>query len=234
MNTLQQQALRLPQRARDRLAGLAHRLGASGAPVKVAEAARGICLLALELARGAAGGSAANAACIAASDPVQRSVRNALGAFITLLDTEPVTTPMERDRERGEERARAGAALHHLPTPERRDLHTQALRLPEQARSDLAALAAALRAAGASVTAAEAMRGLCLLALEIADGAAGPELSEAFEIAARDSTASGMCRALDAVRQLLDGVPSTTPEPPPPTPPTWRPGDSSPPTKRAA
>ncbi|MBK8824799.1 MAG: hypothetical protein IPN58_19985 [Anaerolineales bacterium] len=104
MNTLQQQALRLPQRARDRLAGLAHRLGASGAPVKVAEAARGICLLALELARGAAGGSAANAACIAASDPVQRSVRNALGAFITLLDTEPVTTPMERDRERGEDR----------------------------------------------------------------------------------------------------------------------------------
>lgn len=221
---LDTQALRLPQRARDRLAGLAIRLSASGPPVKAAEATRGLCLLTLDLARGAAGNDAADAVRIAASDPAPASVRNALGAIVALLDSEPSTTPMLDDPATG--------ARSPMPTGRRRNLHSQALRLPQRARCDLEALTVELRVAGARVSAAEAIRGLCLLALEIADGGAGAEFSAAFCIAARDPTAQGQHRALEAVQRLLDGAPSTTPEPSPPTP---RSGDSLPPTtKRAA
>ena len=201
---LDTQALRLPQRARERLAALANRLSASGPPLKTAEATRGLCLITLDLACGAAGNGAAEAVRIAASDPAPASVRNALGAIAALVDSEPRTTPMRDD-------PAAGARFPRL-TGRRRNLHNQALRLPHRARGDLKALTAECRAAGAHVSAAEAIRGLCSLALEIADGGAGDEFSAAFCIAARDPTAQGEQRALEAVQRLLDGAPSTTPE----------------------
>jgi hypothetical protein len=151
-------------------------------------------------------------------------VGNALGAVVALLDCAASTTPMLDDP--------AAGARAPMPTGRRRNLQSQALRLPQRARDDLEALTTELRAAGARVSAAEVMRGLCLLALEIADGGAGAEFSAAFCTAARDPTAQGQHRALEAVQRLLDGAPSTTPEPLPPTP---RSGDTLPPTtKRAA
>jgi hypothetical protein len=221
---LDTQALRLPPRARDQLAALAIRLSASGPPLTAAEAARGLCLLTLDLARGAAGNDAADAVRIAASGPAPASVRNALGTLVALLDGEPSTTPMLDDP--------AAGARSPAPTGRHRNLHSQALRLPPHARCDLEALTVELRAARPRASAGEVTRGLCLLALEIADGGAGAELSAAFCIAARDPTADGQHRALEAVQRLLDGAPSTTPEPLPPTP---RSRDTLPPTtKRAA
>jgi hypothetical protein len=223
-HALDTQALRLPPHARDRLAGLAIRLSASGPPLTAAEAARGLCLLALDLARGAAGNDAADAVRIAARNPAPASVRNALGALVALLDGEPSTTPMLDDP--------AAGARSPVPTGRHRNLHSQALRLPPHARCDLEALIVELGVAGARISAGKAIRGLCLLALEIADGGAGAEFSAAFCIAARDPTTDGQYQALKAVKRLLDGAPSTTPEPSPPTP---RSGDPLPPTtKRAA
>jgi hypothetical protein len=91
------QALRLPQHARDRLVRLAVHLGASGPQVKVAQATRGLCLLALDLARGTAGSELAAAVRVAASDPAQASVRNALGAIVILLDSVASTMPVRSE-----------------------------------------------------------------------------------------------------------------------------------------
>ena len=49
---LNSQALRLSRRARDRISMLATELLAPGSVTTAAQAARGLCLLALELARG--------------------------------------------------------------------------------------------------------------------------------------------------------------------------------------
>jgi hypothetical protein len=222
------QALRLPQHARDRLARLAVHLGASGPQVKVAQVTRRLCLLALGLARGEAGHDVAAALRLAASDPAQASVRNALAAIVTLLDSDASTMPVQSEPAANETRK---AARPSTRRGHRRNLHTQALRLPQHARADLDALTTELCAAGSVVSAAEAMRGLCLLALELAIGGAGAEFSAAFCVAARDPTAEGRQQALEAIRQLVNGVPSTTPEP---SPPTRRRGDSLPSTKRAA
>ena len=45
-------------------------------------------------------------------------------------------------------------------------------------------------------------------------GFAGTEAARAFRLAARDSTAEGVQRALGEVKFLLESVPSTTPDPP--------------------
>lgn len=201
---LKAQALRLPQHAHVQLGGLATRLSASDSPVKRAKAARGLCLLALDLARGAAGDGAAAAVRIAAGDPAPRSVRNALGVLAAQLDSEPKTTPM-RDHP---------AAHARFPKPTERSLRNQGLRLPPRARDYLEALTQELRADGAHVsTAAETIRGLLLLALEIAHGGAGDAFSAAFCLAAGDSTAEGQLRALAEVQQALGYPPSTTLEP---------------------
>jgi hypothetical protein len=166
---------------------------------------------------------------LAAGDPAHATVLRALGAIIPLLDSEASTMPMRSEPAANETRT---AGRPSTPRGRRRNLHSQALRLPQHARVDLDALTSELRAAGTYVSAAEAVRGLCLLALEIAIGGAGPDLATAFGVAARDPSAHGRHQALEAILQLVDGVPSTTPEP---SPPTRRPGDSLPPTtKRAA
>jgi hypothetical protein len=201
------QALRLPQHAREQLARLVTRLSAGNPPLTAAEVARGLCMLTLDLARGAAGNGVAEAVRIAARDPAPASVRYALCAIGALLDSEPKTTPLRDDP--------AAGARFPMPTP--RPLYNQALRLPHRALSYLKELTTALRAAGAQVSAAEALRGLCLLALAIADGDAGDECSAAFCIAARDSTAQGQRRALEAVQRLLDRAASAMPEPSQPT-----------------
>lgn len=208
---LRVQALRLPPHARDRLTALTIRLRASGADVAAAKVARGLCALALELASGRVGTATAAAFGIAASDPA--AVRSAVNAFVLLLDTEPPTVPLPADvgatRPREGRRSRARRRLR-LP------LDVQALRLLEPAQADLDALAR-----GAGVKPAEAMRGLCLLALELVSGAAGAEVADAMCIAAIDPTPAGSQRAIEALRALLDGPPTipapSVAEPPPPS-----------------
>jgi arginine repressor len=221
---LHSQALRLPQRARERLSALAKELHAAGYDLTAAQVTRGLCLLALELTLGRAGTTVAGVFRLAASDPTAPGVRSALDAFLWLLDVEPCTTPRFPDAHAGERASTSKRA--------RRDLHNQALRLPQRVRDQLESLAAELRVAGADVTAGEVARGLCLLALEIVHDAAGTEIAEVFRIAASDPTAEGTRRALKAVQSLLDGVPSTMPDPPllDDAAPTTRSEDSSPPS----
>jgi hypothetical protein len=104
--------------------------------------------------------------------------------------------------------------------------------VPKGAREQLKTLAAELCAVGARVSAAQATRGLCLLALEILNRAAGTDIANAFRVAASDPTAKGARAAFNAVQARLNGVPSTTPDPPSldePTPTTPR-VDSTPPS----
>ena len=93
-------------------------------------------------------------------------------------------------------------------------LRPQALRLPQRACDHLKALVRELRAVDEGATAAKAMRGLCLLALELSTGSAGAKVAEAFRIVARDPTPAGECSALKAVCSLVDGEPPTNPMPP--------------------
>jgi hypothetical protein len=84
------------------------------------------------------------------------------------------------------------------------DLNSQALRLSRRARDRISTLATELLAPGPVTTAAKAARGLCLLALDLARGLAGPEAARAFRLAASDPTAPGVSRAVDAFLELLD------------------------------
>ena len=204
---LHSQGLRLPQHARERIARLAGELCAAGTPVAPAATTRGLCMLALCLARGAAGSVAADAFRAAAS--AHTKVGGALTSFVLLLDVGITTTPTLGPPEHA-----PGGNRLRAQQKSRRCLRNQALRLPRSARDDLEALVRELSAPGAEVSASEAARGLCLLAVELADGAAGAEVMDAFRIAARDPTAQGMQRAVDVLRPLLDGEPSTTPDPP--------------------
>jgi hypothetical protein len=203
---LHSQALRISRRARDRMAALTTELRAAGSVVTGCEAARGLCLLALELALGFAGADAAKAFRLAAIEPSAPAVGRAVDAFLELLDVDDAET-------RSLEDARA-LELTFASGRTRRDLHTQALRLPRGVRDQLEAFAVALRAAGADVTVSEATRGLFLVALDLAFGFAGTEATRAFRLAASDPTAEGAQRALAEVRFLLESVPSTTPDPP--------------------
>lgn len=206
---LHSQGLRLPPHARERIARLASELSAAGARVTPGAATRGLCLLALSLARGAAGSAAAEAFRTAAS--AESKVRGAVAAFVLLLDVAITTKRTPADPEPTPAR---GGDHRHTPQQSCRGLPNQALRLPRDARDELDALVRELSAPGGEVTPTEAVRGLCLLAVELADGAAGAEVMEAFRIAAADPTPQGTRRAVDALRLLLDGEPSTTPEPP--------------------
>jgi hypothetical protein len=207
------QGLRLPKNERDRLAALASHLRAHGsAPVaeaRVAEIARGLCALALEIAHGASGRQVADAFRVAATFPNAVGVRTALSSVLALLGVDPIA-PV---------RAAAGAAARsqtkrtNSPRARSGALVNQALRLPHRARDQLRALVAELAGAGVDATPTGVMRGLCLLALELADGAAGADAEGAFRCAACDPTPEGMRRALEAIRQGLDG-PTTMPDPP--------------------
>lgn len=208
---LNPQSLRIPEHACERLATFARRLSTPDAEVSAAEATRGICLLALHVALGAAGTDAAEAFRIAARDPALPGVREGLNAFTSLLDGEPSTIPIRVDE--GGPHARPGERAHRQQRA-RQPLRNQALRLPQPARDDLEALAKGLCAGGANVKAGEVMRGLCLLALEIVEGAAGAEVANAFCVAAIDATSEGTRRAIRELQLLLDGEPSTMPDPP--------------------
>lgn len=202
---LHPQAFRLSRRARDRLSALATELLAAGFDVTAAEAARGLCLLALDLALGFAGADTAAAFRLAASDPTEVGIGKALDAFLNLLEVDSAERRSLRDARSLEQTHTSGRA--------RRALHTQALRLPQVVRDQFNALALELSADGADVTVGEATRGLFLLALDLAFGFAGTEATYAFRLAARDPTVEGASRALTEVRFLLDPVPSTTPDP---------------------
>jgi hypothetical protein len=203
---LQPQGLRISRRARDRLDALATELLAAGFVVTPAAAARGLCLLALDLAFGAAGADAANAFRLAAIDPSAPAVGRAVYAFLALLDVDAAATRSLQDA-RALERTFASGRV-------RGDLLTQALRLPQDARDQLEAFAVELRASGANVTVSATTRGLFLLALDLAFGFAGPQATRAFRLAASDPTAEGVQRALVEVQCLLEAAPCTTPDPP--------------------
>lgn len=189
------QGFRLTRHDRDRLTALAIRLRAAGANVTAATVARGLCLLALDLATGAVDVATAEACRLAARDPA--SARDAVNTFVFLLDVEPPTTPMSANARalHPRENLRNCARERSRPT-----LQTQALRLPQQARAELA------DAAGVSAT--EAMRGLGTLALDLASGAAGAEIANAVLIAASDPTPEGIDDALRSFRSLLGGGPA--------------------------
>lgn len=206
---LHPQALRLPQRARAGLFALAEELHAAGSDVTAGEAMRGLFLLALKIARGSAGVTAADVFCLAASNPSASCVRGALESFLWLLGIEPRTTPKfsSTPAPRAEERKTASKRS-------RRSLHSQALHLPKHVQVELESLAAELWNRGAFVTVGQTTRGLCLLAVEIVHGAAGTELADAFRLAASDPTVEGARRALVAVRLFLEGSPATNPDAP--------------------
>lgn len=222
---LQPRALQISRRARDRIAALATELLAAGSVVTPAGAARGLCLLALDLALGFAGGDAANAFRLAAIDPSAPALGRAVDAFLELLDVDSAETRSLQD-------ARA-LELTFASGRVRGELLTQALRLPQDARDQLEAFAVELRANGANVTVSATTWGLFLLALNLAFGFAGPQATRAFRLAASDLTAEGVQRALIEVQCLLEAVPSTTPDPPVSSDGaiTTRGVDSSPPSK---
>ena len=220
---LRQQALRLEPRAHELLSTLVNELHAAGDDVTAAEATRGLCMLALELAVGSAGDTIADVVCLAASEPTTPCVRRAVDALLWLLDLEPSTRP-QRSKESIHERTFA-------PMRSGLDLSNQALRLPPRALDQLKSLAAELRATGADTTAAKAARGLCLFGLDIIYAAPNTEVAKAFRIAAGDPTTEGTRRALEAIKALLDGVPSTVPDPRDPDDgPTMPSADSQPPS----
>lgn len=199
---LDSQGLRLTRHDRDRLTALAIRLRATGTAATAGTVARGLCLLALDLAMGAVDDATAEACRLAARDPA--SARNAVNTFVFLLDVEPPTRPISAPHAR--EGLRNCARARSRPT-----LQTQALRLPQQARQNLKALGAA-----AGVSATEAMRGLCTLALDLASGAAGQEIAGAVLSAASDPTPEGIGRALGRLHSLLGHGPAPAWEDPPP------------------
>lgn len=221
---LRPQSLRLPQRARDRLSALAVELHAAGCEVTAGEVARGLCQLALDLALGSAGATAAEPFRLAARDPSAPSVRCALDTFLWLIDVEPRTTPMFSNA--------CAVEKTNASNQNGQELNNQALRLPQPVRDQLESMAAELQVAKVRVTAGAAMRGLCLLALEIVYGVAGTEVAKAFRLAASDPSPEGARKALTAVQSLVDGVPSTMPDPPSfnSDAPTLRSGDSCPPS----
>lgn len=192
------QGFRLTRHDRDRLTALAIRLRAAGANVTASTVVRGLCLLALDLATGAVDVATAEACRLAARDPA--SARDAVNTFVFLLDVEPPTTPMSANARalHPHENLRNCARERSRPT-----LQTQALRLPQQARAELEALADA-----AGVSATEAMRGLGALVLDLASGAAGAEIADAVLIAASDPTPEGIDDALRSFRSLLGGRPA--------------------------
>jgi hypothetical protein len=151
-------------------------------------------------------------------------MRRALDTLLWMLDVEPITKPFVRA-------VRAGDRRYDESVSDG-ELLNQALRVPKDVREQLETLAAELCAAGTRVTAAQATRGLCLLALEILHGAAGTALANTFRLAASDPTPEGARTALNAIHALVDGELSMTPDPPSvddPTPTTPR-FDSTPPS----
>ncbi|MEP7125822.1 MAG: hypothetical protein ABJE95_33130 [Byssovorax sp.] len=221
---LRQQALRLEPRAHELLSALVNELHAAGDDITAAEATRGLCMLALQLARGSAGDTVADVVRLTASDPTTPCVRRAVDTLLWLLDLEPSTRP-QRSKEPTHEQNVA-------PMRSGLDLANQALRLPPRALDQLKSLAAELRATGADTTAAKAARGLCLFGLDLIYAAPSTEVAKAFRIAAGDPTTEGTRRALEAIQSLLDGVPSTVPDPfDPDDEPTTTPSvDSQPPS----
>src|SRR5262245_38483695 len=121
------QALRLPQRVRDRLEALANALHAAGTDATAASITRGLCVCALDLAHGAVGHEVAAAFRVAAGDSTQEGVQSALEALLTLLDVEP---PTKRMRSRIEGAQSPPGKRPDPPKPPHRTLHSQALRLP--------------------------------------------------------------------------------------------------------
>jgi hypothetical protein len=86
-------------------------------------------------------------------------------------------------------------------------LKPQGLRLHPSTRVLLVALASELRRAlGSRSSVSEVARGLCMLALQCCQGAAGSRIAHAFRIAAGDPTDEGVRRALRELRVLDDSV----------------------------
>jgi hypothetical protein len=192
------QCLCLSKEEADRLAVLANKLGAKGATI-----ARGLGLLGLRLALGDLDQLTAVAFRVAAGDPTPEGLRDSLDEVVELFPSDmlghsDVQAPRQRTRSR---------------RGDRRKLVQQGLRLPE--REELLALTASLRADGILACPAHVIRGLFLLAFDIATGALGAELAAIFCRAAIASSSEGAREAVEALRTLRQGEPSTTPTPPP-------------------
>lgn len=194
---LSNHGLRLPFRARHRLNVLAAELRVFGYSVSAGSAVRGLCLLALNVLDGGAGHDTARALRIPAVDPTWSGVYRGLRALRSLLDLdegEPSTVRVVSAR-----KAARGVRPRY-----REPLQTQALRLPSYAHARIEAVADELHAAGALATTHGVVRGLCLIAVQIADGAAGDELAAAFRCAASNPTEEGVRHAMELIRSVLD------------------------------
>lgn len=184
--------LRLPDSSLQRLHRLTADLQALGLNVTTGSIMRGLCLLALELARGAAGAHTAFAFHIAVCDPTSIGAYRALKAFRALLieELEPLTMPLRHD--------------HDEPQRPPEELRGQALRLPSPARNQLEELVLAQRALGFDASRGGVTRGLCMLALLFASGDAGNDVARAASIAMDNPTLDGAQQAVEAIRLLLE------------------------------
>ncbi len=192
MPPLGHHGLRLPDSSLQRLQRLTADLQAPGLNVTAGSITRGLCLLALELARGAAGAQAAFAFHIAMCDPTSIGAYRALKAFRALLieEIEPLTVPMRHD--------------HDEPQRPPEDLRGQALRLPLSAQTQVEELVRAQRALGFDASRGGVTRGLCMLALLFASGEAGSDVARAASIAMDNPTPEGARHAVEVLRLLLE------------------------------
>jgi hypothetical protein len=196
----QSQCLCLNKQDADRLGALADDLGGKRAVI-----ARGLCLISLALALGDLGQRTALAFRIAASDPTPEGLRDSLDALVDLLPPEAL----------GDPRAKPPHRRTRSRRQDRRRLEQQGLRLTERGDEDLLALTAKLCAEGFDLCPAHVIRGLFLLALDIATGGLGSELAAIFCRTAAASSSEGTRDAVQALRALVQREPSTRPAPPP-------------------
>jgi hypothetical protein len=93
--------------------------------------------------------------------------------------------------------------------PER--LQSQGLKLTDRSRTELARIAHEESSPRNVITPSEAARRLLVLALQCADGAAGPALRAAFRAALEGDTEAHVRRAIDAMRDRPAPPPQTLP-----------------------
>lgn len=205
---LDRQALRLSPRSLDRLKVIVHELRAHGSNTTMATAARGLCFLALSILQGAAGRKAAGAFRAAAADSTSRGTYVALKALRTIFgldDDEPITVrrpPIIRRVRRKPKGTRS-----------REELRAHPLYLPDRALRQLEALAKELCDAGAQATVSAVTRGLCTLALHLADDDMPYDIASIVRGVMLDPTEECARCAVEMLLPLLE-EPATLRDPP--------------------
>lgn len=194
MPRLTNYGLRLPVPSVQRLHRLNADLQASGLDVTAGSIMRGLCLLALELARDAAGARASFVVRIVVCDPTSIGAYRALKAFRSLLTAEDADPPTVPTRD---------AHDYELERPQE-DLRGQALRLPPPAPEQIEELVRAMCALGFDASRCSVARGLCMLALHLASGEAGADVARAVSVAINNPTVEGAQQAVELLRLLLE------------------------------